>query len=313
MDRIAYYDILGVDRTAGPDEIKRAYRKLARKYHPDVNSDPDADAKFKQAGEAFAVLGNAQKRAEYDAGGPDRFQPGDGAASSPPPGWEQGFSFTGHPDSGDHAAFGDFFEDIMRDAAKGQGFRAQHGGQDQHARITLELSDVYEGATRSLTLRMPQLDPQGRLQMVDRKISVTVPKGVQAGQHIRLKGQGMPGLGQAAAGDLFLEVAFAPHPLYRVDGRDLYLDLPVTPWEAALGGKVKMPTPTGKVDITIPKNAKSGQKLRLKGRGIPASVAGDFFAVLKIVNPPVASTKARAFYEQMAREIRFDPRAEMGV
>lgn len=312
MDRDAYYKVLGVERTASADEIKRAYRKLARKYHPDVNPDPEADVKFKQAGEAFAVLGDAEKRAEYDAG-PAGFQPGSGSDFTPPPGWEQGFSFTGHPDGADHAAFGDFFEDIMRGAGGRGGARAQQGGQDQHAKITLDLTDVFAGATRVLTLRMPQMDAQGRLALVDRNISVTVPKGIQAGQHIRLKGQGMPGMGQGAAGDLFLEVAFAPHPLYRVDGRDLYLDLPVTPWEAALGGKVKMPTPTGKVDLKIPKNAKSGQKLRLKGRGLPAPVAGDFYAVLKIVNPPVASSKAREFYEQMAREVSFDPRAEMGA
>jgi len=310
MDGTDFYDVLGVKRTATQEEIKRAYRKLARKYHPDVNTEAGADAKFKEAGEAFSVLSDPEKRAQYDAGGTAGFRPGSGSDFTPPPGWEQGYAFTGHPQGADHAAFGDIFEDILRSAGDQQGFSARQGGQDQHAKIVLDLADSYSGATRILTLRMPHLDAQGHVGLIDRNVSVHVPKGVVEGQHIRLKGQGLPGA--KTSGDLFLEVGFAPHPLFRLDGRDVYLDLPITPWEAALGGKITMPTPTGQVDLKIPKNARSGQRLRLKGRGLPAPVAGDLYAVLKIVNPPVASAKARAFYEQMAREVSFDPRAKMG-
>ena len=308
-----YYDVLKVASSASQDEIKRAYRKLARKYHPDVNSDEGADAKFKEAGAAFAVLGDAEKRAEYDAGGSTGFRPAGGQDFTPPPGWDQGYSFTGHPGSTDQAAFGDMFEEILRGAGRSGGFSAQQGGQDQHAKIMLDLVDVIEGGTRVLTLRMPHVDAQGRVGTIDRNISVSVPKGIAEGQHIRLKGQGQPAIGQGPAGDLFLEVTLAPHPLFRLDGRDIYLDLPITPWEAALGGKVKMPTPSGQVDLTIPKNAKAGQKLRLKGRGVPGPVAGNLYAVLKIVNPPVTSAKVQEFYEQMAREVSFDPRVKMGA
>lgn len=313
MEHQDYYEVLGVDRSATQDEVKRAYRKLARKYHPDVNPDQDADAKFKAAGEAFAVLGDAEKRADFDAGGTDPVQSYSGDSATPPPGWEQGFSFKDDPGGAPHAAFSDVFEEILRGRGQHGGFSGSSENQDQHAKIALDLTDVYEGASRILSLRTPQVDGQGRVGMVDRNISVSVPKGILEGQHIRLKGQGKSGAGRGGAGDLFLEVAFSAHPLYRVDGRDVFLDLPITPWEAALGGKIKMPTPGGAVELNIPKNAKTGQRLRLKGRGIPAPIAGDFYAILKIVNPPVASVKAQEFYEKMAREVSFDPRMEMGV
>lgn len=312
-----YYDTLGVKPDATPDEIKRAYRKLARKYHPDVTNDADTEALFKDASEAYEVLKDPEKRRTYDQVGQSA---GDGSGFQPPPGWEQGYQFSdgGAPGGGASSGpeFSDFFETLFRRGGtrtQGGGFQgfSQQAGADQHARLELDLEDVFSGPTRVLTLRMPELDDTGRVVMRDRNISVSIPKGISAGQHIRLKGQGMPPIGVAPAGDLFLEVAFAPHPVFEVDGRDLHLTLPVTPWEAALGGKVAMPTPGGAVDIKVPQNARSGQKLRLKGRGLPGRPPGDLFARLEIVNPPVKTEEGRAFFEKMAREMQFDPRAKL--
>jgi curved DNA-binding protein len=317
MDYKDYYKALGVDRDASADDIKRAYRKLARKYHPDVNASPEASARFKDAGEAYEVLKDPEKKTAYDAlgkAGPEA------AGFRPPPNWDQEYQFTGG-DPSDQADFSDFFETLFRRQQAQQthpGFDQQRRqtsaqkGQDFHARLMLNVEDVFNGPTRLLTLRIPDIDDQGRIVQRERNISVNIPKGISEGQNIRLKGQGVPGFGGAPAGDLFLEVALSAHPLYRIDGRDLYLDLPVTPWEAALGGKVEMPTPGGKVDITIPKNARSGQKLRLKGKGLPGRVAGDLYASLSIVNPPVTTDKGRALYEKMASELKFDPRKNMG-
>lgn len=312
MDYKDYYKILGVDRGASADEVKRAYRKLARKYHPDVNTDPGSEEAFKEAGEAYEVLKDPEKRAAYDELG--NAPKGDGAFR-PPPGWDQRFRFAegGAPDEG---AFSDFFETLFRRNTRDAegGFRAASAreGRDQHARILLNLEDTFSGANRVLTLRVPEVDDVGHVILRDRKLSVAIPKGISEGQFIRLKGQGVPAVGQGTPGDLFLEVAFAPHPVFRIDGRDLHMDLPVTPWEAALGGKVAMPTPAGKVDITVPKNAQTGQKLRLKGRGLPGAVPGDLYARVTIVNPHVETEEGRAFFEAMAREMHFDPRAKLG-
>ena len=314
MDYKDYYKTLGVDRTATQVEIKKAYRKLARKYHPDVNSDEDADTKFKEAGEAFAVLGDDEKRAAYNDLGAE--PPRGGQGFRPPPNWEQGHQFSDPPHGAggpDDAAFSDFFENLFRSGSRGEGHtsRTQAAGHDQHARVTLDIADAFKGTSRVLTMRVAEMDDSGRLVLKDRSIAVKIPKGVHEGQHIRLKGKGSPGMGGGPAGDLFLEVAFAPHPTYRIDGRDIYVDLPVTPWEAALGGKVAMPTPSGEVGITIPKNARTGQKLRLKGRGLQGKKAGDLYAVLKIVNPPVTSVAGQALYQQMAKEMSFNPRKNM--
>ena len=310
MEYKDYYDILGVDRNADAAEIKKAYRKLARKYHPDVN--PEAEAQFKDVGEAYDVLGDSEKRAAYDQLGANWQQ---GQSFRPPPDWESQFEFSGDGPSMEGGGFSDFFETLFRRAgAQGYQRSARTGGlhgQDQHARIMLDLEDAFAGATRVLTLQMPHIDEMGRVLMQEQSISVKIPKGVKEGQHIRLAGKGAPGIGEGAPGDLFLEVSFAPHPVFRIEGRDLYMDLPVTPWEAALGGAVAVPTPGGKVSLTIPKNARTGQKLRLKGRGLPGATAGDLYALLKIVNPPVTSDKARELYEKMAQELSFDPRQSM--
>ena len=311
-----YYETLGLERTASQDEVKRAYRKMARKYHPDINKEANAEEKFKEAGEAYEVLKDPEKRAAYDQLGAN-WQAGQDFQA--PPNWDAGFEFSGGGyTEADQTAFSDFFSELFGDAAGSpQGFghrQAFHAtGQDHHAKIVIDLKDAYEGAQRTISLQVPQLDASGHVTIKTRSIRVRIPKGIIEGQHIRLAGQGTPGRGKGQAGDLYLEVHFKPGPLFSVEDRDVYFDLPITPWEAALGGKVKSPTPVGVVDLNIPKNARSGQKLRLKGRGIPAKKTGDLFAVLQIAVPPAVTDSDRALYEQMARKMDFNPRAKLGV
>ena len=307
MEYKDYYKTLGVARDASADDIRKAYRRLARKYHPDINTGAEAEARFKDVNEAHEVLKDPERRAAYDQLGAEPV----GGSYRPPPDWDGGFQFSGAgPDSGE--AFSDFFETLFRrGAGQGGGFTTDRG-QDSHARIDIDIEDAYRGATRVLNLRSPVVDRNGQVTLQDRNISVAIPKGIREGQHIRLGGQGAPSFGGGPAGDLFLEVVFTAHPIYRADGADLHIDLPVAPWEAALGGHVVMPTPDGKVDLRIPRNARNGQKLRLKGKGLPGRPAGDIYATLKIVNPNVSTDEARALFEQMAREMPFDPRAQLG-
>lgn len=303
-----YYETLGVKRDASAEEIKTAFRKLARKHHPDVNSGLEAEAKFKDVNEAYEVLKDPERRAAYDQLGRE---PPAGGRYQPPPGWDGGYQFSGG-DFGGGEPFSDFFETLFRRGARPDGGMGAGQGADSHARFEIDIEDAFRGATRVLSLRAPMVGPSGEVVLEERNISVHIPKGITAGQHIRLAGQGGASFGGGPAGDLFLEVSFAPHPVYRADGRDLYLDLPVAPWEAALGQKVVMPTPGGKVDLKIPKNARSGQKLRLKGKGLPGTPAGDVYATLKIVNPKVTTEEARALFETMAEAMPFDPRAGLG-
>jgi len=310
-----YYDILGLKRNATLDEIKRSYRKLARKYHPDVSKEADAEERFKEVGEAYEVLKDPEKRAAYDALGSNWQAHQD---FRPPPGWDAGFEFSGGgytPGSGGHS---DFFEELFGRAARGAGHRAggfniRMPGEDHHAKVLIDIEDSLNGASRNISLRMPELTGDGRVVTRERTLKVRIPKGIRPGQQIRLAGQGGSGFGGGENGDLYLEVEFHEHPLYRVEGADVYLDLPVTPWEAALGATVKAPTPSGAVDLKIPPNSTEGRKLRLKGRGLPGGSPGDLYAVLKIVLPPASSDAARRLYEQMRRELDFDPRASMGV
>jgi len=304
-----YYKILGVARDASADEIKKAFRKSARKYHPDVNAQAGAEVKFKEVNEAYEVLKDPERRAAYDQLGQDP-PPGQGRYQ-PPPGWDGGFEFSSGGPQGDEP-FSDFFETLFRRGAGPTGARGASRGADTHGRIEIAIEDAFRGADRKLSLRTPVANPDGSVTLQDRTISVRVPKGIVEGQHIRLAGQGGSAFGTGTPGDLFLEVAFAPHPIYRPDGRNLYVDLPVAPWEAALGGHVIMPTPGGKVDLRIPRNARSGQKLRLKGKGLPGAPAGNIYATLKIVNPEASTDQARAFFEEMAEKMPFDPRAHLG-
>jgi len=310
-----YYTIMGVARDATQDEIKRAYKLLARKFHPDVSKEPDAEARFKEVGEANEVLKDPEKRAAYDKLGANWKG---GQDFNPPPDWNTGFEFSGGGfTGGDAAQFSDFFESLYgRDFSAGRGRRAQsHArGEDHHARVSIDLEDAYIGAIRTITLQVPDVDAQGHVAMRERKLNVTIPRGIHAGQHIRLAGQGAPGQGQGKAGDLLLEIEFHPHPLYRVEKQDVYLDLPVAPWEAALGAALNVPTPSGIVEIKIPPGAAAGNKLRLKGQGIPSKTPGDFYAVLKIALPHADDETAKEIYRGMAAQFKsFNPRSKLGV
>jgi curved DNA-binding protein len=312
-----YYDIIGVKRSATQDEIKRAYRKLARKYHPDVSKEADAEIRFKELGEAYEVLKDPEKRAAYDQLGADWKN---GQDFRPPPDWDQGFEFHGGGfTDADAAQFSDFFESLFgrqgfggrRQAYGGGDFHAP--GEDTHARIMIDLEDAYKGATRTMTLKHTELGADGRPQIKERTLNVRIPRGVRQGQHIRLSKQGGPGIGKGEAGDLYLEVGFNPHKRYHVEGRDVYLDLPVAPWEAALGATVKVPTPSGNIDLKIPPNSSGGRKLRLKGRGLPSKQPGDLFVVLRIELPRADTDEARAAYREFESAFDYNPRAEMGV
>lgn len=313
-----YYQILSVEKNATQSDIKRSYKKLARKYHPDVSKDANAETKFKELGEAYEVLKDPEKRAAYDQLG-SNWQ--SGQDFQPPPNWDAGFEFTGGGFTpGDSTAFSDFFESLFGKTSRG-GFtnsnRAQthfnNRGEDHHAKIEIAIEDAFAGATRTITLHAPELDQQGHVITHEHNLRVKIPNGVIQGQQIRLMGQGAPGVSGGTRGDLYLQVEFVPHSFYRIEGRDLYLELPVMPWEAALGAKVTVPTPSGILALNIPKGSSSGQKLRLRGRGIPARPAGDLFVVLQIVLPPANSERAKALYRQMEKELAFNPRAKLGV
>ncbi|MBU1264837.1 MAG: DnaJ domain-containing protein [Gammaproteobacteria bacterium] len=301
-----YYKTLGVARDATAEDLKKALRKLARKYHPDVSKEADAQLRMQEVNEAYAVLSDPEKRAAYDQLGSGH-RPGQ--EFRPPPDWDAGFEFSGRGFSPHEAAgYSDFFSELFgRMGGTHAGFRAR--GEDHHAKVLLDLEDAFSGATRQISLRVPQMDARGRVQLVPRTLKVKIPVGVRAGQVIRLAGQGAPGVGGAAAGDLLLEVQFKPHPRFRADGRDLHLSLPLAPWEAALGSVVTVDLPHGNVKVRIPEGAQSGKSLRVRGKGIPGDPPGDLLLDLQVVLPPADTAKARALYETMARELAFEPRA----
>jgi len=322
-----YYEIMGAKRDATQDEIKKAYRKLARKYHPDVSKETDAEAKFKQLGEAYEALKDPEKRAAYDQLGAN-YQ--SGQDFHPPPDWDAGFEFSGGGyTGGDSSAYSDFFESLFGQGqgpgpgqprggspfSGGGGRRgsARMQGEDHHAKVVIDLEDAFNGATRSITLRAPEVDAQGHVVTHERTLKVNIPKGVRQGQRIRLSGQGSPGFGGGPAGDLYLEIEFRPHNHYRAEGRDIYLTLPIAPWEAALGARVAAPTPGGKVDLKVPDGSTSGRKMRLKGRGIPGKPPGDLYVELSIAMPPADNEQARELYREMQQKLAFNPRAELGV
>jgi curved DNA-binding protein len=310
-----YYKVMGVARDATEAQIKQAYRKLARKYHPDVSKEKDAEARFKELGEAYEVLKTSEKRAAYDQLGTG---PRAGEQFRPPPGWDSGFEFSGAgAGAGDDTDYSEFFASLFGREARGGAKRRRapsSHGEDQHAKILLDLEATLLGGQRSLTLRAPSLDADGHVTTKDRTLNVQIPRGILAGQSIRLAGQGAPAQAPGGtAGDLYLEVEFNPHRLYRVDGRDLYLSLPVAPWEAALGASVATPTPSGEVQLKIPAGSRGAGKLRLKGRGIPAATPGDLYAVLEIALPPAPDEAARAAYLALAAALPFNPRAALGA
>lgn len=305
-----YYEVLGVGRDAKADEIKRAYRRLARKYHPDVSKEPNAEERFKEVQEAYEVLKDPEKRGAYDQLGRD-YRPGQDFR--PPPDWGRGFEFSG---PGGAAGFSDFFEQLFGQGSpfgeRGPGRRFDVRGEDHHAQIDLSLEQAFAGGTHTISLQHPEAGPDGRVALRTRQLKVRIPAGVTDGQVIRLAGQGAPGVGRGGQGDLYLKVALRPHPLYVVDRRDVTLTLPVAPWEAALGGTVPVPTLGGTVELRLPPGSRAGQKLRLKGRGLPGTPAGDQYVVLQVVLPPADTPAARELFERMRRELDFDPRAHLG-
>jgi curved DNA-binding protein len=316
-----YYKTLGVSEDASADAIKKAYRKRAREVHPDLNRDEAAGERFKEVGEAYEVLKDPAKREEYDQlrkyGGATA-----GEEFTPPPDWQSRADFrSGGYTTADSAEFSDFFETLFgRGAPRSAPGGGRPGGapfalrgEDIHYRIPITLDESYRGSSRAISLQTHRFDDQGQVVPETRTLNVKIPKGVVQGQKIRLRGQGGAGYGGAPNGDLYMEVELEPHPMFSVLDRDVLLVLPVAPWEAALGATVKVPTLGGPVNLAIPPGAVAGQKLRLKGRGLPGSVAGDQYVVLKIVLPPVDSDEDRALMEKMRAQMPFNPREALGV
>ncbi|MEO8302977.1 MAG: DnaJ C-terminal domain-containing protein [Betaproteobacteria bacterium] len=303
-----YYQTLGVAREATADEIKKAYRRLARKYHPDVSKEANAEACMKEVNEANAVLSDPEKRAAYDQVGQGLHA---GQEFRPPPDWDAGFEFSGRGPSGARGAdFSDFFAELFgrQQGGGGRGAHFDARGEDRHAKIAIDLEDGYQGATRLVTLRTPDLDGEGRVTMKEHSLNVRIPKGVHEGQVLRLAAKGSPGLGAGPPGDLYLEIHFNAHRRFRVEGRDVYATLRVAPWEAALGATVKVALPVGAVEVRVPESSQTGRKLRLRERGIPGTPPGDLYLMLEVVLPPADSAKAREVYETMAKDLAFNPR-----
>jgi curved DNA-binding protein len=314
-----YYKILGVDKNAGMDIIKKQYRKLARMYHPDVSKSSDAEQRFKELGEAYEVLKDPEKRKLYEQYGAEwktskqqeeyrqqyrqQYQEQAGAQHS-----DGGFDFG---ESFENAGeYSEFFESLFGGGRRSRSTRQprQQKGDDINAAITIPLEDTFHGATRQITFETRSISPEGKLVINPVTLNVKIPKGIKDGQKIRLAGQGSAGYNGGEPGDMYLKVGFAAHPIYHADGADLYMDLPVAPWEAALGATVKVPSPSGDLAITIPAGSGQGKKLRLKGKGIPAKVPGDLYVVLNIVLPPVGDEQSKKVYEDM-KNLNFNPRA----
>lgn len=323
MEYKDYYAILGVDRKASEDDIKKAYRRMARKYHPDVSKEKNAEEQFKNVQEAYEVLKDPQKRAAYDQLG-SNWQ--SGQEFRPPPGWESGGGTRFYRSSGDGGfaeedlgGFSDFFTNLFGQAGhgrRGHGFgregfeHIKQRGSDQHAKVLITLEEAFKGSTKTFQLQMPEMDASGRVHQQVRTLKVAIPAGAVQGQQLRLAKQGGPGMGGGPAGDLYLEIDIQPHPWFTLQDRDVYLTLPVTPWEAALGAEINVPTLGGKVGLKLAAGSQAGQKLRLKGRGMPGSPPGDQYAVVQIQTPAAHNDQQKQAYSHLAELMPFNPRAE---
>ncbi len=317
MEYKDYYKILGVERDAKEADIKTAYRRLARKYHPDVSKEANAETKFKEIGEAYEVLKDKEKRQAYDQLGANWKQ---GQSFNPPPGWEDAFSnmgSSGHARSAGFGGAGDF-SDFFESMFGGGGFNQSGGfhqgayqarGADQNASISISLEDAYQGAKKNIRLGNPQTG-------ADRNLDVKIPAGITSGKRIRLTGQGGQGAGGGPNGDLYIEITVMPHRLYKLDGKNILLDLPISPWEAVLGAQVKVPTLGGYVEAKIPAGSQSGKKLRLKDRGLKGNssqgkAAGDQIVTLQIAMPENISEQDKEYFKDMSERFEFDPRQKL--
>ena len=313
MEYKDYYNILEVEKKSTQDEIKRSYRKLARKYHPDVNKAPNAEEHFKEIGEAYTVLKDPEKRSAYDQLGENWRQ---GQDFTPPPNWDAGYEFS-FQERQDAQQFSDFFENLFGRSDTGKGAYHRQGrefhadGEDHFAKILINLEDTYYGTTKTITLQVSGLDENGRLMVRPHTLNVRIPKGVIEGQRIRLAGKGGPPLGRGSHGDLYLEIILAPHRIFKVDKRDIYMELPITPWEAALGASVKVPILANTVSLKVPPDSQTGKKIRLKGKGLPGKSSGDCYVTFKIITPKAETEEAKKIYREMASKMNFNPRAEL--
>jgi len=311
-----YYQVLGVNRTATPEEIKKAYRKAARKFHPDINQSPEAEEKFKELNEANEVLGDPEKRKLYDQLGPDWKA---GQDFKPPPGWEDvRFEYrTATPGESFHfeGDFSDFFESIF-----GRGRRPPHGGvrgttwtmrgPDYEADVNISLKDAYHGAHKTVNLQGREIDERGEFRPFTRDLKVRIPAGTKDGTRMRLAGKGGAGTGGGPPGDLHLKVYIEPDSRFRLNGHDIEMEIPVSAWEAALGATVEVPLVDGRASLKIPPGTQSGQRLRLRGKGLPrkGDSRGDLYVVIKIVVPKDLEPREKEIFEEMARISKFDPR-----
>ncbi len=301
-----YYQTLGIERSASAEDIKRAYRKLAHQYHPDVSKDPKGEERFKEIAEAYATLKDPDKRKEYDSLGS---QPA-GASFTPPPDWQQHFGAgVSYFDDVDLADILAAFASSRHGGGHGQGKRAT-AGQDYEVTAPVTLEQVFHGGEIDVHADLPERDQYGVTHRVPRTFRVTIPKGATHGQRLRLPGKGGQGGNGGKPGDLYIVLALQSHPLYRISGRDLYLNLPLAPWEAVLGGTIEIPTLAGPVELSVRPGTTAGQRLRLPRRGLPASDGngGDMYAVVQIEVPKTASAEERALYEQLAAISSFNPR-----
>ncbi len=317
---------MGVDRNATEEEIKTAFRKLARKHHPDLQLSKDkkeAEEKFKELNEAHEVLSDPEKRKRYDQLGENWKA---GQTFQPPPDWnvrqDSGPSPRGEQEtfswSSDAGGYSDFFETLFgrgfregfQGARGGQPFVRQQQGADHDATLRISLEDAYRGGVKSISLQLQKINPDGNLSTQEKHYEVKIPPGILSGQKIRLAGQGGDGTGGAEKGDLYLSVEIEPHPKYRFEGRDLFIDLPLTPWEAALGAEVEVNTLAGPVNLKVPPGTQSGQKLRLRGKGMSNvnGSPGDLYALVQIKVPREMSTKEKEMFEELKRTSSFNPR-----